>query len=106
MSSAVFLGVHGEVIALDRTTGQELWSTKLGGSDFVNLLVDQDGIIATSKGQVFCLDVATGQLLWKNDLPGLGWGLITIATASGSTPIAPPSQKRRQDEAAAIVASS
>ena len=105
MSSAVFLGVHGKVVALDRTTGQEVWSRKLAGSDFVNLLVDHDRIIATSKGEVFCLDVATGQLLWKNDLPGMGWGLITIATASGSTPIGPPSQKRRQDEAAATAAS-
>jgi outer membrane protein assembly factor BamB len=107
--SAVFLGVHGEVIALDRTTGQELWSTKLAGGDFVNLLVDRDRIIATTKGKAFCLDAATGQLLWQNDLPGLGFGLISIATASGSTPIGPSSEKRRQDEAAAsatIIASS
>jgi outer membrane protein assembly factor BamB len=46
---SIFLGVHGEVVALDRATGQELWSTKLGGSDFVNLLLDQDRIIATTK---------------------------------------------------------
>jgi outer membrane protein assembly factor BamB len=99
--NVIFLGVHGEVVALDRATGQELWSTKLAGNDFVNLLVDQDRIIATSKGEVFCLDAATGQILWKNNLPGMGCGLITIATASGSTPIGPSSQKRRQDEAAA-----
>src|ERR1700732_646639 len=92
--SAIFLGVHGEVIALDRTTGQELWSTKLTGGDFVNLLVDQDRVIATTKGKAFCLDAASGQLLWRNDLPGLGWGLVSIATASGPTPIGPPSEKR------------
>jgi outer membrane protein assembly factor BamB len=100
-SSAVFLGVHGEVVALDRATGQELWSTKLGGGDFVNLLLDQDRVIATTKGEVYCVDAATGQLLWKNNLPGMGWGLITIATASGATPIGPSSEKRRRDEAAA-----
>ena len=100
-SSAVFLGVHGEVVALDRATGQELWSTKLGGGDFVNLLLDQDRIIATTQGKAFCLDVATGNILWRNDLPGMGWGLITIATASGATPIGPSSEKRRRDEAAA-----
>ena len=107
--SAIFLGVHGEVIALDRTTGQEVWHTKLTGADFVNLLVDQDRVIATTKGKAFCLDAATGQLLWRNDLPGLGWGLITIATASGSTPLGPPSEKRRRDQAAAssaVIASS
>jgi len=99
--NSIFLGVHGEVVALDRATGQELWSTKLGGSDFVNLLLDQDRIIATTKGEVFCVDAATGQLLWRNQLPGMGLGLIGIATSSGSTPIGPSSQKRRQDEAAA-----
>ncbi len=105
-SSKIFLGVHGEVVALDRSTGQELWRTKLAGSDFVNLLLDQDRIIATTKGKAFCLDPATGQLLWRNDLPGMGLGLVSIATSSGSTPIGPSSQKRRQEEAAAIAASS
>ena len=99
--SLIFLGVHGEIVALDRTTGQELWSTKLAGSDFVNLLRDQDRIIATTKGEAFCLDAATGQVLWRNELPGMGFGLISIATASGSSPIGPSSEKRRQDEAAA-----
>lgn len=102
-SSKVFLGVHGEVVALDRTTGQELWRSKLAGGDFVNLLLDQDRIIATTKGKAFCVDSATGRLLWRNDLPGLGLGLVSIATASGSTPIGPSSQKRRDDEAAAAV---
>jgi len=102
--TAIFVGVHGDVVALDRATGQELWHTKLAGGDFVNLLLDQDRIIATTKGKVFCLDVATGQLLWRNDLPGLGLGLVSIATASGSTPSGPPSEKRRQDAAAAATA--
>jgi len=97
---SIFVGVHGEVLALDRATGQELWHTKLAGGDFVNLVLDQDRIIATTKGKVFCLDVATGHLLWRNDLPGLGLGLVSIATASGSTPSGPPSEKRRQDAAA------
>jgi outer membrane protein assembly factor BamB len=101
---SVFVGVHGEVVALDRATGQELWHTKLAGGDFVNLVLDQDRIIATTKGKVFCLDVATGHLLWRNDLPGLGLGLVSIATANGSTPSGPPSEKRRQDAAAAAAA--
>jgi outer membrane protein assembly factor BamB len=100
-ASKVFLGVHGEVLALDRTTGQTVWRTKLSGGDFVNLLLDQDRIIATTKGEAYCVDAATGQLLWHNKLPGVGWGLITIATASGSTSAGPPYQKKRQDDAAA-----
>jgi outer membrane protein assembly factor BamB len=102
--SSIFLGVHGEVVALDRTTGQELWSAKLNGGDFVNLLLDQDRIIATTKGEVYCLDVATGQILWHNKLPGMGFGIITVATSSGSTSLGPSSEKRRRDEAAATSA--
>jgi len=102
--SSIFLGVHGEVIALDRTTGQEVWHAKLTGGDFVNLVLDQDRIIATTKGKAFCLDAATGQLLWRNDLPGLGLGLVSIVTASGSTTLGALSQKRRQDQAAASTA--
>ena len=49
--TAIFVGVHGDVVALDRATGQELWHTKLAGGDFVNLLLDQDRIIATTKGK-------------------------------------------------------
>jgi outer membrane protein assembly factor BamB len=97
----IFLGVHGEVVALDRATGQELWHAQLPGSDFVNLILDQDRIIATTRGKAFCLDAATGQILWRNDLPGLGLGLVSIATGSGSTPPGPSFQKRRQDDAAA-----
>jgi outer membrane protein assembly factor BamB len=103
-SSKVFLGVHGEVIALDRTTGQTVWRSKLNGGDFVNLLLDQDRIIATTKGEAYCVDAATGQLLWHNNLPGVGWGLITIATASGSTSLGALPQKKRQDDAAATTA--
>jgi outer membrane protein assembly factor BamB len=98
-SSKVFLGVHGDVVALDRSTGQELWHAELPGSDFVNLVLDQDRIIATTRGKAFCIDASTGQILWRNDLPGLGLGLVSIATASGSTPSGPSSQKRRDDAA-------
>ena len=35
----VFLGVHGSVVALDETTGAQVWATKLKGWDFVNLWV-------------------------------------------------------------------
>lgn len=36
----LFIGIMGTVVALDRTTGTELWRTKLKGGDFVNILVE------------------------------------------------------------------
>lgn len=84
-STTIFIGIRGDVIALDRATGQQLWKTSLKGTDFVNLPVDGDRVIAATKGEVFCLDAATGQVVWCNELPGEGRGSVTIATASGST---------------------
>lgn len=109
--SAIFFGIRGKVIALDRTTGQELWTAELKGSDFVNVVLDNDRIIATTKGEAFCLDPQSGQRLWHNELPGQGRGLATIATAGGgSSPMPPFREKQRQDEEAqattVIVASS
>jgi outer membrane protein assembly factor BamB len=104
-SSTIFIGIHGDVLALDRATGQQIWRTELKGSDFVNVTLDGDRVIAATKGEVFCLDAATGQLLWHNELPGSGWGLVTIATASGSSGATPPlREKQRRDEAASTAA--
>jgi outer membrane protein assembly factor BamB len=109
-SSAIFIGIRGAVIALDRGTGQQLWKTSLKGGDFVTVMLDADRVIAATKGEVFCLDAATGHLLWRNELPGEGWGLIAIATASGSSSATPLfREKQVQEEAAgttAIVAAS
>jgi outer membrane protein assembly factor BamB len=107
--SAIFIGIHGDVIALDRATGQQLWKTELKGMDFVTVLLDNDRVLAATKGEVYSLDAATGQILWRNDLPGEGRGLVTIATASGSSNAMPLlSEKQRRDQAAAtaVVASS
>jgi len=100
-SSAIFIGIRGNVIALERGTGQQLWKAVLRGADFVNVMLDHDRVIAATKGEVFCLDASTGQLLWRNELPGEGWGLVTIATASGSSgAMSPFREKQRRDEAA------
>ena len=71
----------------------------------MNVLVDGDRILASTKGEVFCLDAATGTRLWHNSLPGEGTGLITFATPAGaSTPVAPLREKQRRDEADAATA--
>jgi len=103
MSSAIYLGVKGSVVALDRATGQQLWITKLKRSDFVNVVLDQGLIVATASGEVFALDPETGAIRWHNNLPGLGYGLVTVATP-GANSIAPFRSKQEHDEAAAAAA--
>jgi len=78
----IFIGIKGQVVALDRTTGQEIWSTRIKGSSFVNLVLDGDQLLAAANGELFCLDPTTGTIRWTNKLPGYGLGLMSIATAN------------------------
>ena len=103
----VFIAVKGTALALERTTGAEIWRCELKGSDFVNLHFDGEDLFATTKGEIFCLDPATGKMKWNNGLKGLGYGLVTVATRNGdptgNTP-AMAEHRRRQQQAAAVAA--
>jgi outer membrane protein assembly factor BamB len=102
-SDLVFIGIKGSVVALNRTSGEQVWVTKLKGYDFVNIVVQNDTVLASCYGEIFCLDPLTGTRLWQNPLKGFGVGLATIATAgslgSGNAPLL--AAKRRRDEEAA-----
>jgi outer membrane protein assembly factor BamB len=81
----VFVGIRGSVVALDKNSGARLWETKLKGSNFVMLLVAGGRVFAGAQGEIFCLDAGTGKLLWHDALKGYGLGLLSIATANGSS---------------------
>jgi outer membrane protein assembly factor BamB len=101
----IYIGVRGTVLGLDRSTGVEIWRADLKGSDFVNVVLDGDRVIATTKGELFCLDSNTGERLWTNELRGLGRGLVTVATASSPLGSAlPPAEKKRREQEAAAAA--
>jgi outer membrane protein assembly factor BamB len=99
MRDMLFIGIGGHAVALDRATGQEVWRTKLKGSDFVNVALDGGDVLASSRGQIFCLDASTGTVRWQNELPGLGLGLVSIAGAGAAT--AAEAERRRRAAAAA-----
>jgi outer membrane protein assembly factor BamB len=99
-TSLIFIGIAGNVIALDRTNGQQVWRTVLKGGDFVNVVLLDGTLYATNKGELFCLDPATGSLRWQNPLKGLGRGLVTIASFDGQQTVV-MREKQQQDEAAA-----
>jgi len=105
-SELVFVGIKGSVVALNRATGEQAWTTRLKGSDFVNLTFQNGMLLASCSGEIFCLDPLTGEGLWHNRLKGFGTGLATIATAhsDGSSPAPVLAEKRRRDEAAAASA--
>ncbi|HVG53617.1 MAG TPA: PQQ-binding-like beta-propeller repeat protein [Vicinamibacterales bacterium] len=95
--SAVFVGLKGFVVAIDRTTGDTLWSARLRGSDFVTVTVDDGAVFATTRGRLYRLDPATGDIMWSNTLPGLGYGIASIAGSSSG----PAAERRRREQAAA-----
>jgi len=83
MASLIYIGIAGTVVALDKSTGENVWSTDLRGTQFVNVVVEKNAIYASTRGEVFCLDPATGDVRWKNPLKGLGRGLVTIGVPGG-----------------------
>lgn len=100
--NVIYLGIKGTVVALNRATGEEIWRTELKGGDFVNVVLDGNQLYATAQGEIFCLDAKTGETRWHNNLTGMGWGLITIATPSGSQVVS--AQEKQISDAAAISA--
>jgi outer membrane protein assembly factor BamB len=81
-SELVYIGIKGSVIALHRNSGKQAWATHLTGSNFVNVVLDGNDVIATCDGEVFCLDPLNGNPRWHNQLKGFGYGLATVATAA------------------------
>lgn len=91
-SNTIFVGVKGQVLALRRDDGSELWRTRLKdavlsvGDRFVTLLVDGGHVYAHTYGALTCLDAATGEKLWTNRLEGLGYDITSLAVAGATAP--------------------
>jgi outer membrane protein assembly factor BamB len=102
--SCIFIGIKGEVLAIDRVSGSEVWRTELRGSDFVNVVLLDGDLLASTRGELFAIDTSSGQIRWRNKLKGLGTGLLSIAGPGGSQVVA--SEKRRREAAAAAAAAS
>ena len=99
-SGAVFVGTKGTVIAVDRASGETLWSTELKGAEFVDLMVVDGDLFAASKGRLYRLETTSGHILWRNDLPGMGWNIVSIAGGQAGAAV----EKRKKDQAAATAA--
>jgi outer membrane protein assembly factor BamB len=97
----LFIGIRGYVLAIDRATGKDMWSTSLKGADFVNVVLDNGQLFAASKGRLYRLDPATGEILWENGLTGMGWGLVSIAQSGDGNWSLIQEKRRREQEAAA-----
>jgi outer membrane protein assembly factor BamB len=70
----IFVGLNGYAVALDRDTGEIVWSNNQMKSGYVTLLLDGDRLIVSTNGYIYCLDPLSGEILWHNPLRGYGAG--------------------------------
>ena len=73
----VFVGLNGYAVALDRDTGEVVWSNDQMKSGYVTLLLDGDRLIVSTNGYLYCLDPLTGRIRWHNRMSGYGSGAPT-----------------------------
>lgn len=78
----VFVGLNGYAVALDRETGEIVWSNDELKSGYVTLLLDGDRLVVSTNGYIFCLDPLTGRVLWNNRMSGYGGGTPTALVSA------------------------
>jgi outer membrane protein assembly factor BamB len=77
----IFVGLNGYALALDRHTGEIVWSNDEMRSGYVTLLLDGDRLIVSTNGYIYCLDALTGEIQWHNPLWGYGFGTPAALTS-------------------------
>jgi hypothetical protein len=77
----IFVGLNGYALALDRDSGEIVWSNNEMRSGYVSLLLDGDRLIVSTNGYMYCLDPLTGKARWNNPLTGYGLGAPTALTS-------------------------
>jgi outer membrane protein assembly factor BamB len=82
----IFVGLNGYALALNRDTGEIVWSNDQMKSGYVTLLLDFDRLIVSTNGYMYCLDPLTGNIQWHNPLSGYGVGAPTsLVSVRGQT---------------------
>jgi outer membrane protein assembly factor BamB len=87
----IFVGLNGYAVALDRDSGEIVWSNDQMKGGYVTILLDYDRLIVSTNGYIYCLDPLTGNILWNNPLKGYGAGaptsLVSVRGQSSQTVI-------------------
>jgi outer membrane protein assembly factor BamB len=97
----VFIGFNGYVVALDRDTGEIVWSQNNMHRGYVTLLLDGDRLIASTNGYMYCLDPYTGKIIWHNPMTGYGVGPAAMVSVRGRSDQALTAAAADMDAAAA-----
>jgi outer membrane protein assembly factor BamB len=109
MPEAVVVYVGGHVHAIDPMSGNTLWSTRLPKAykqSIGTVLIEGDVVLAGVGGRVYCLDIYDGRVMWVNEMPGMGLGMVAVATPqSSANGAAQAAQQAANAQAAATAAS-
>ena len=81
LDQLIFIGLNGYAVALDRETGEIVWSQDKLESGYVTLLLDGDRLIVSCNGYMYALDPLTGDIMWHNRMKGYGSGTPTAITS-------------------------
>ena len=109
LDQLVFVGLNGYAVALDRDTGEIVWSNDNLKSGYVTLLLDGDRLIVSTGGFLFCLDPLTGEILWHNPMKGYGnstpTALLSVRGQSSQSVVAQAAAAAAAQAAAAAAGS-
>ena len=92
-TNQIYVGIKGQVLALDSVTGDVLWKADLAGSSYVTVVDDGPRVYALAQGEAYCLDAQTGSILWHNptripirssQVPLAACSALTIRATPGS----------------------
>ena len=104
VNDLVYASFNRQVIALDRYSGEVVWSWKAPKSGFTSVLLDNDRLIVSVNGYMYCLEPLHGDVVWSNELKGFGTGITTLTSAAGSTAGSQAAQAQAQAAAASAAA--
>lgn len=99
----IFVGLNGYAVALDRDTGEVVWSNDRMHGGYVTLLLDGNRLIVSTNGYLYCLDPLTGEILWHNPMKGYGSGpptsLLSVRGASSQAVVQQTSKRIHDSQA-------
>lgn len=93
-NAPLYISVKNTVVAIDRTSGEEIWRRELESSSVwttgtvCTMRVTPEGIYVGAHGELFCLSPSTGEIRWRNSLPGLGAWLIVFGNNDAGVALA------------------
>ncbi len=81
----IFVGLNGWAVALNRDSGEIVWSNDQMRRGDVTMLLDGDRLIVSTNGYLYCLEPLTGRILWEQPLRGYRTGIAALCSVRGKS---------------------